>query len=168
MQGNYPKTLDESEVDALFADAMRATDIVNSRLSELGVSISLDNFLGSAAGRWSIQVPKGWVLSLYNFSISLINLSHGSWIATRNATGRTSSSAESDFPWSIERDGTSDKLIVTVWGKTQIFENASSPDSPIAWEYNHDSKKFVFLARRDCPLDNFKILKGAYISASDV
>lgn len=150
-----------------FADFYRiasATETaIDARLRALCIEPSLEDFLGVMDGRWTLPTNTGWYLSVYNFSGSLINLNQGSWIATGRATAKSSASREFEMPWSLEYDAPNDTIEWTTWGQTQIFKQVSTTDSPITWQNNTDSRKFVVLVRRTVPFGTVNIAKSSYL-----
>lgn len=136
---------------------------IDDRLRTLSIEPSLEDFLGVMDGLWTLPTNTGWYLSVYNFSGSLINLSQGSWIATGRATAKSSASREFEMPWSIEYDAPNDTIEWTTWGQTQIFKQVSTADSPITWQNNTDSKKFVVLVRRTVPFGTVNLAKSSFL-----
>ncbi|KJZ59514.1 hypothetical protein [Pseudomonas fluorescens] len=163
---NYNEIAIDAEDIDVSAVALRTEAIVEAGLAKLNIIPSLEHFVGSMDGRWNLPTNTGWSLSVYNFSGSLINLSQGSWIATGRATAKSSASREFEMAWSIEYDSPNDTIEWTAWGQTQTFIKVSTAESPITWQYNHDSGKFVVLVRRTVPLGSVNIAKSSYLQSN--
>ncbi|WP_330147032.1 hypothetical protein [Shewanella oncorhynchi] len=158
----------QPEPDDFSFIAKEAELLVENRISELNAQISIDNFVGAMDGMWYMPTNTGWGISVYNFSGNIINLDHGSWVATGRATAKSSISQPFEMAWSIEYDSQTDTILWSTWGQSQSFKNVSKPDSPVQWQLNHDSGKFVVLVRATVPFGQVNIAKNSYLQATGV
>lgn len=92
-------------------------------------------------------------------------LDQGGWIATGMAKAKSSASREFDMPWNIDYDPTEHRISWTAWGQTQVFQDVLDAKSPVTYQFNSVTKKFLVLVRETRPFGTVNIAKASFLQA---
>lgn len=154
----------ESEVHLQPDD--KSTELVGLRLAKYGAVHSLDTFLTSIGGAWTLRPANSNVFRyvVNRFAGDVVWFDR-SWIASGTAIWKTLNNGhESPATWSVDYDQTTDTINWVCGGYSSSFPGVSNANSPIQHRVSVPEKKLIVVVRSDVLLGGLLLLAGSNLA----
>lgn len=160
------KTESAFDVEANLQNENESIEFVKMRLKKYGVTHSLDTFLTSIGGAWTLTPQND---NVYRY---VIDRFYGdvvwfdrSWMASGTATWKVlNTGRESQTTWAVDYDQATDTITWICGNYSSAFHGVSNLDSPIQLRISVPEKKLMVVVRSNVALGGLRMLAGSNLS----